>query len=76
MFCVCDVYKILAPEWLSHVSNVSRRLTLNSLHLTIHGIFIQHNTALQTVLEQNPIIDYTLRHLALPYFDDDDDDYK
>jgi hypothetical protein len=42
--------------------------------LTIYGIFIQHNTALQTALEQHPIIDYTLRHLPIPDFDDDDDD--
>lgn len=70
--CVCDVYMILAPEWLLHVITVSCRLTLNSLHLQICGIFIQHNTALKTVLELNPITDYTLRHLPLPDFDDDD----
>jgi len=54
---VCDVYRILAPEWLSHVSTVSHRLTLKSLHFTIYGIFIQHNIALPTALQQNPIID-------------------
>jgi len=74
MFCVCDVYKILAPERLSQVSTVSCRLTLKSLHFTLYGIFIQHNTALQTALEQHPIFEYTLRHLPLPDFDDDDDD--
>jgi hypothetical protein len=35
---------------------------------------MQNNTALKTVLEQNPIIDYTLRHLPLSDFDDDYDD--
>jgi hypothetical protein len=44
------------------------------LHFTLYGIFTQHNTALQTVPEQHPIIDYTLRHLPLPDFDDDVDD--
>jgi hypothetical protein len=42
--------------------------------LTIYGIFIQHNTALQTALQQRPVIDYTLRHLPLSDFYDDDDD--
>ena len=65
---------ILAPKWLLHVSTLSCRLPLSSLHLTIKEIFVKHNTTLKTVLEQKLIIDYTLRHLLLPDFDDGDDD--
>jgi hypothetical protein len=46
------------------------------LHFNRYEIYIQHNTALQRVLEQNPKTDFTLRHLPLPELDEDDDKFK